>query len=88
MKLNKEQKDVLKVMVKSLPKDLKFDSNAEKEICAVLYFKHLKKKNTSNMHKEAVEKTVNLSYYLCMKTTCQIVHTNQLIIRTLRQFCA
>lgn len=42
MKLNKEQKDVLKVMVKSLPKDLKFDSNAEKEICAVLYFKHLK----------------------------------------------
>ena len=44
MKLNKEQKDVLKVMVKSLPKDLKFDSNAEKEICAVLYFKHLKNK--------------------------------------------
>ena len=44
MKLNKEQKDVLKVMVKSLPKDLKFDSNAEKEICAVLYFKQLKNK--------------------------------------------
>ena len=44
MKLNKEQKDVLKVMVKSLPKGLKFDSNAEKEICAVLYFKHLKNK--------------------------------------------
>ena len=44
MKLNKEQKDVLKVMVKSLPKDLKFNSNAEKEICAVLYFKHLKNK--------------------------------------------
>ena len=44
MKLKKEQKDVLKVMVKSLPKDLKFDSNAEKEICAVLYFKHLKNK--------------------------------------------
>ena len=44
MKLDKEQKDVLKVMVKSLPKDLKFDSNAEKEICAVLYFKHLKNK--------------------------------------------
>ena len=44
MKLNKEQKDVLKVMVKSLPKGLKFDSNAEKEIYAVLYFKHLKNK--------------------------------------------
>ena len=44
MKLNKEQKDVLKVMVKLLPKGLKFDSNAEKEICAVLYSKHLKNK--------------------------------------------
>ena len=44
MKLNKEQKDVLKVMVKSLPKDLKFDSNAEKQVCAVLYSKHLKNK--------------------------------------------
>ena len=44
MKLNKEQKDVLKVMVKLLPKDLKFDTNAEKEVCAVLYSKHLKNK--------------------------------------------
>ena len=31
MKLNKEQKDTLKVMVNLLPKDLKFDTNAEKE---------------------------------------------------------
>ena len=44
MKLNKEQKDTLKVMVKLLPKDLKFDTNAEKEVCAVLYSKHLKNK--------------------------------------------
>ena len=44
MKLNKEQKDVLKVLVKLLPKDLKFDTNAEKEVCAVLYSKHLKNK--------------------------------------------
>ena len=44
MKLNKEQKDTLKVMVNLLPKDLKFDTNAEKEVCAVLYSKHLKNK--------------------------------------------
>ena len=44
MKLNKEQKDTLKVMVNLLPKDLKFDNNAEKEVCAVLYSKHLKNK--------------------------------------------
>ena len=44
MKLNKEQKDTLKVLVKLLPKDLKFDTNAEKEVCAVLYSKHLKNK--------------------------------------------
>ena len=47
MKLNNEKKDALKVMVKSLPKGIKFDNKAEKEIFAVLYFKSLK--NNGNL---------------------------------------